>query len=637
MLQLKNLSKDFAGKPLFSNISWHLKKGERVGLVGENGAGKSTFMRIIAGQIEPSAGEIQLARSATVGYLPQDGIVARGTSLFEEALGAMGYLRDMERELAEMTLRLETVFHDDPLYPGLLDRFGHLQEEFRLKGGYAMEAEAGNVLRGLGFLPSDWERDCGEFSGGWQMRIALAKLLLQKPNVLLLDEPTNHLDIEARNWLEEYLCAHPWSVMLVSHDRFFLDQVCSRMAEIWNCTVTDYHCNYSNYLVQREERVSALREAKRRQDEEVQKMEEFISRFRYKADKAALVQSRMKQLDKIERIVLPPERKQIRFKFPDAPKSGRIVMELKGVTKAYGSNVILDGIDLAVEKGERVALVGHNGAGKSTLMRILAGGEFQRGDRIPGHNAFLDYFAQDQAQELTGSRTVYDELLADSPFDMVPHLRDMLGAFLFSGDDIQKRVEVLSGGERNRLALAKMLLRPANLLLMDEPTNHLDLFSKEVLLNALRSFGGTVVFVSHDRHFIDGLATRVVEVEGGQVTSFYGDYEYYLEKKGVASAAPTAKAPDPGSPAPVLREERLRQRGEEKERQKEERRRLKQTAELEAEIEIQESLLAQLDERMADPEFFRDHEAARSGSAEHAVITARIAHLYGRWEELQEP
>ncbi len=636
MLQLKNLSKDFAGKPLFSNISWHLKKGERVGLVGENGAGKSTFMRIIAGQIEPSAGEIQLARSATVGYLPQDGIVARGASLFEEALSAMGYLRDMERELAEMTLRLETVAHDDPLYPALLDRFGHLQEEFRLKGGYSMEAEAGNVLRGLGFLPSDWERDCGEFSGGWQMRIALAKLLLQKPNVLLLDEPTNHLDIEARNWLEEYLCAHPWSVMLVSHDRFFLDQVCSRMAEIWNCTVTDYHCNYSNYLVQREERVSALREAKRRQDEEVQKMEEFISRFRYKADKAALVQSRMKQLDKIERIVLPPERKQIRFKFPDAPKSGRIVMELKGVTKAYGTNVILDGIDLTVEKGERVALVGHNGAGKSTLMRILAGGEFQRGERIPGHNAVLDYFAQDQAQELTGSRTVYDELLADSPFDMVPHLRDMLGAFLFSGDDIQKRVEVLSGGERNRLALAKMLLRPANLLLMDEPTNHLDLFSKEVLLNALRSFGGTVVFVSHDRHFIDGLATRVVEVEGGQVTSFYGDYEYYLEKKGVASAAPTAKAPDPGSPAPVLREERLRQREEEKERQKEERRRLKQIAELEAEIEIQESLLAQLDERMADPEFFRDHEAARSGSAEHAVITARIADLYGRWEKLQE-
>jgi len=623
-------------KPLFSNISWHLKKGERVGLVGENGAGKSTFMRIIAGQIEPSAGEIQLARSATVGYLPQDGIVARGASLFEEALSAMGYLRDMERELAEMTLRLETVAHDDPLYPALLDRFGHLQEEFRLKGGYSMEAEAGNVLRGLGFLPSDWERDCGEFSGGWQMRIALAKLLLQKPNVLLLDEPTNHLDIEARNWLEEYLCAHPWSVMLVSHDRFFLDQVCSRMAEIWNCTVTDYHCNYSNYLVQREERVSALREAKRRQDEEVQKMEEFISRFRYKADKAALVQSRMKQLDKIERIVLPPERKQIRFKFPDAPKSGRIVMELKGVTKAYGTNVILDGIDLTVEKGERVALVGHNGAGKSTLMRILAGGEFQRGERIPGHNAVLDYFAQDQAQELTGSRTVYDELLADSPFDMVPHLRDMLGAFLFSGDDIQKRVEVLSGGERNRLALAKMLLRPANLLLMDEPTNHLDLFSKEVLLNALRSFGGTVVFVSHDRHFIDGLATRVVEVEGGQVTSFYGDYEYYLEKKGVASAAPTAKAPDPGSPAPVLREERLRQREEEKERQKEERRRLKQIAELEAEIEIQESLLAQLDERMADPEFFRDHEAARSGSAEHAVITARIADLYGRWEKLQE-
>jgi ATP-binding cassette subfamily F protein 3 len=632
MLHLKHLTKEFAGRPLFTDISWHLKKGERVGLVGENGAGKSTLMRIIAGQVEPSGGELMMARGATVGYLPQDGIVTRGRTLFEEGLSALTELQAIERELAELTTRLAVVPADAPGHDALLDRFGHLQEEFRLRGGYAMEAEVGNVLAGLGFSPADWGRDCGEFSGGWQMRIALARLLLKKPNVLLLDEPTNHLDIEARNWLEEYLKGYPYSVMLVSHDRFFLDQVCSRMTEVWNHTLTDYHCNYSTYLVQREERVTALREAKRRQDEEVQKLEDFISRFRYKADKAALVQSRIKQLEKIERIVLPPERKRIRFTFPEPPKSGRIVVELKGLTRAYGPRRVLDGVDIVIEKGERVALVGHNGAGKSTLMRVLAGGEFQEGERLLGHNVVLDYFAQDQAAELDGSRTAYEELLSGAPFAMVPRLRDILGAFLFSGDDVEKRVAVLSGGERNRLALAKMLLRPSNLLLMDEPTNHLDLFSKEVLLDALAGFPGTVVFVSHDRHFIDGLATRVVEVEGGQLASYHGDYEYYLAKK--AGPAETSPVPSPQSPVPVSKEDRQRQREEEKQRQREERQRQKQLSEVEAAIAAAETKLSDLEAAMADPAFFADPECARQGGEEHTLLTARIAALYGEWEKL---
>jgi ATP-binding cassette, subfamily F, member 3 len=649
MLHLKQLSKDFAGRPLFTAIDWHLKKGERVGLVGENGAGKSTLMRIIAGQVEQASGEMIFARGATVGYLPQDGIVTRGRALFDEAMSALGKLREIEREIDELTGRLEKVPHDHPDHGAMLERFGHLQEEFRLKGGYAMEAEVGNVLRGLGFLPADWQRDCGEFSGGWQMRIALARLLLMKPNVLLLDEPTNHLDIEARNWLEDYLKEYPFSVILVSHDRFFLDQVCHRISEVWNHTLTDYHCTYTRYLTAREERVSALREAKRRQDEEVEKIRDFINRFRYKADKASLVQSRIKQLEKIEPIVLPPERKRIRFRFPSPPKSGRIVMELKQLTRAYGDRVVLDGIDLTVEQGERIALVGHNGAGKSTLMRVLAGGDYQRGERTVGHNVDLDYFAQDQAEAMDVSRSAYEELLADAPFAMVPQLRDILGAFLFTGDDINKKVAVLSGGERNRLALAKMLLRPSNLLLMDEPTNHLDLFSKDVLLDALRSFTGTVVFVSHDRHFIDGLATRVVEVEEGRLTSYHGDYEYYLAKKATATpvsiaspvsqaggtAQPASSGPAPAPLPPSPKEERLRSREDEKQRQKEERQRQKKLTELEKEIEREERKLADLERKMNDPAFFADHEQARRAGEEHAAITAQIAELYEEWEKVQ--
>ncbi|HZV80990.1 MAG TPA: ABC-F family ATP-binding cassette domain-containing protein [Geobacteraceae bacterium] len=646
MLHLKRLSKDFAGTPLFTDISWHLKKGERVGLVGENGAGKSTLMRIIAGEVEHTAGELQFAKGATVGYLPQDGIVAKGKPLFQEVLGALADLQAMERELRSLTARLEILPHDDPGHGELLERYGHLQEEFRVRGGYAMEAEVGIVLTGLGFLPTEWDKECGTFSGGWQMRIALAKLLLKKPNVLLLDEPTNHLDIEARNWLEEYLCSYPYSVMLVSHDRFFLDSVCSRIVEVWNHDMTDYHCNYSTYLLQREARVDALREAKRRQDEEVEKLEDFIRRFRYKADKASLVQSRIKQLEKIERIVLPPERKKIRFRFPDPPKSGRIAMELKGVTKRYGEKVVLQGIDLTVESGEKIALVGHNGAGKSTLMKVLNGSDFQGGERTPGHNVIIDYFAQDQADALDVSRSAYDELYADAPYDTVPRLRDLLGAFLFSGDDIHKKVGVLSGGERNRLALAKMLLRPANLLLMDEPTNHLDLFSKDVLLDALRSFPGTVVFVSHDRHFIDGLATRVVEVEGGSLASYHGDYEYYLAKKGDMAGSPPASlpaqrslSPEPSAPNPLpaSKEERLRSREEEKQRQKGERARQKRIAEVEAAIEKAEQNLRQLEEQLADPAIAGDYAALQQLGKEHSDAEAHLAELYVEWEELQTP
>ena len=651
MLQLLNLSKDFAGNPLFCNISWHLKKGERVALVGENGAGKSTLMKIIAGLSEPTSGEIQFARGAKASYLPQDGIVTSGNLLFHEARSAFGELLTMEEELHRLGQELEQLPQVSPEHDQVLSRYGELQESFRHRGGYTIESEIGTVLKGLGFSQDDWYRDCCEFSGGWQMRIALARLLLQKPDVLLLDEPTNHLDIEARNWLEQYLCSYPGSVILVSHDRFFMDQVCSRIAEVWNHNLSDYHCSYSRYLIQRVERVAALREAKALQDEEIAKTEDFIRRFRYQANKASLVQSRIKQLDKVERIVLPPERRRIRFQFPPAPKSGKTVLELRGLVKSYGAHKVLDHVNLVVEKGERVALVGHNGAGKSTLMAVLAGAEHQAGDRIIGHNVVMDYFAQDQASVLDSGRSVWDEIYADAPYDMVPKLRDILGAFLFSGDDINKRVGILSGGERNRLALAKMLLRPSNLLLMDEPTNHLDLFSKEVLLDALRSFDGTVVFVSHDRYFVNGLAKRIVEVEGGQLESFYGDYEYYIEKKaGVASGdtkgpgsrgsqenpektGPQTLAPGP-LPVEVKKGDRLRDREEEKQRKREEQARQKQLSAVEVEIAAVEKEIARLEVEMNRPGFFDDPQRGAEAGEQHAASNIRLEELYKEWEGL---
>lgn len=633
MLQLVNLSKDFAGKELFSGISWHLRKGERVALIGENGAGKSTLMKIITGQEEPSSGNIQLAKGAVAAYLPQDGIVTSGQTLFLEARSALSHLLELESELHRLAAELEQCDNQDQANEQLLQRYGELQEQFRHLGGYSMEAEIGMVLGGLGFQQSDWQKDCGQFSGGWQMRIALARLLLQKPDVLLLDEPTNHLDLEARNWLEQYLCSYPGSVILVSHDRFFMDQVCSRISEVWNQTITDYHCSYSSYLIQREERVAALRQAKQRQDEEVEKAEDFIRRFRFQASRASLVQSRIKQLEKIERITLPPERKKIQFRFPPAPKSGRVVLELKGLSRSYGSNLVLNQIDLTIEKGERIALVGHNGAGKSTLMAVLAGGEYQSGSLTVGHHVVQDYFAQDQANVLDQQRTAYEELYADCPYEMVPRLRDILGAFLFSGDDIHKKVGVLSGGERNRLALAKMLLRPSNLLLMDEPTNHLDLFSKEVLLDALKGFDGTVVFVSHDRYFVNNLATRVVEVEAGSLTSYYGDYEYYLEKKGQQtqnqlenSLKMSTAESVPEKPGHVSREEQKRIRREEQAREK------RQKA-LEDEIAAVEQQLAELEKDMNQAGFFDDPERGQQAGEQHTDLNVRLGELYQQWEE----
>ena len=638
MLQLREIQKDFGGRKIFSGINWHIRPGDRIGLCGENGAGKTTLLRLLAGQVQADAGELQFAKGTTFGYLPQDGLAYSGRSLFAETRSALAPLLAMEAELTQLEKEIARSHG-----AVAMERYALLQEAFRQGGGYTMEMEIAKVLRGLGFAEADWDKPCEHFSGGWQMRIALARLLLQRPNLLLLDEPTNHLDLPARDWLESYLAAYPFSVVLVSHDRFFLDQVVSRIVEVWNGALTEYPGNYSQYLVERERRVSALQEAKTRQDEEIGKIEAFISRFRYQANKASLVQSRIKQLEKIERILVPPARKRIAFRFPEPPKGGRLAVALRNIDHGYGPLRVLQKVEVQVERGERLALVGANGAGKSTLMRLLSGAESpEQGEREAGHNLHLAYFAQDQAKTLDASRTVLEEITAAAPFEMVPKVRDILGAFLFSGDDVQKRVGVLSGGERNRLALAILLLRPANLLLLDEPTNHLDLKSKEVLLEALQGYSGTLVFVSHDRYFVDALATRVIEVGGGKAQSWFGNYEEFLRQKAALGDASHSaerveqKAVNGAAVADGRGEDQRLSHEERKEVKKLERRRQKELADLEATIEALERELAAQEQTMADPALYQDAQRWREISTRHNTLQEQIAEQYGRWEALQQ-
>src|SRR4051794_8161613 len=539
MIQLSDLTKIFGDRVLFDHVTWQIGDRERVGLCGPNGAGKTTLLKMMAGLDEPDSGAVLKPAALTVGYLPQDGLAHAGHSLFEEASGAFEELIAVKAEMHALEARLGDPAIPEAEHDEMLHRYSDLQDRFRLNDGYSIELKTATVLQGLGFSTSDFTRPTETFSGGWQMRIALAKLLLKQPNLLLLDEPTNHLDLEARNWLEEYLNAYPYAVILVSHDRFFLDAVVTRIADLTLRTLTDYHTNYSGYLAEHHERIEAMRKAKREQDEEVARVKMFIDRFRYQATKASQVQSRIKMLEKVVPIEVPPERKKINFNFPACAKSGRMVLELKHARKAYGDIAIFNDLNLHIERGDRIALVGPNGVGKSTLMRMLSGEEApDAGERTLGHNVVMQYFAQDEATRMDPAPTVYETLASGSPLQMVPMIRNILGGFLFSGDDVYKHVRVLSGGERTRLAVARMLLRPSNTLLLDEPTNHLDLDAKEVLLDALVDYGGTLIFVSHDRYFVERLATKIVEVGAGTAVMFPGTYKEFLYHKEHAGEAP---------------------------------------------------------------------------------------------------
>jgi ATP-binding cassette subfamily F protein 3 len=624
----------------------------------------------LAGLDEPDAGAIQRPNTLTIGYLPQDGLVHRGRTVVDEASLALKPILDIKAEMHALEGRLGDTSLADAEHDALLHRYSDLQDRFRIADGYQLELKVATVLRGLGFEPEAFGHLTDHLSGGWQMRLALAKLLLRQPDLLLLDEPTNHLDLDARNWLEEYLSRYPHAVILVSHDRYFLDAVVTRIADLSLRTLTDYYCNYSKYLEERDARLERLREAKRRQDEEVQRIQEFIDRFRYQATKASQVQSRIKMLEKVERIEVPPERKRIHFQFPPAARSGRMVIELRGARKAYEDKVVLRSVDLHLERGDRVALVGHNGAGKSTLMRLLSGEEApDSGTRIEGHQVVMQYFAQDEATRLDPTLTVYETLAAGSPMTMVPAIRNILGGFLFSGDDVYKKAGVLSGGERTRLAVARMLLRPSNTLLLDEPTNHLDIDSKEVLLDALTDYGGTLIFVSHDRYFVDRLATKIIEVGGGDAIVYPGGYEAWLWRKNnagatgaagaVGASAPRATdasatradasgalaaraAPGAGPrraspPAPAAAEgyqARRRDEAEQRKRAKARKALLDRIAELEARIGEHERAIKDLEAKMSAPGFYAQHETSRPVLDAHQALMWKVGELLGQWEML---
>lgn len=651
MLQLSSLTKGFGERTLFENVTWQIAAGDRVGLCGPNGAGKTTFLRMLADLDEPDAGTITKQTGLTVGYLPQDGINHAGRSLVDEARTAFQPLLNIQHSMHELEDQLADPKRSQAEHEEILERYSELQHQFRDLEGYTIDLEVTNVLNGLGFTTADLEKSTDTFSGGWQMRIALAKLILLRPHVLLLDEPTNHLDLEARNWLEDYLAGYPHALILVSHDRYFLDRVVTRIVEVAGRTLTPYVGSYSEYLVERDARLAVLRHQKKRQDEEIARIQHFIGRFRYKATKAAQVQSRVKMLEKIIPIDVPPEPKRVHFSFPDCRKSGRVALELQAIEKTYGSTVVLDRVDMQVVRGDRIALVGPNGAGKSTLMRMLAGAEPpDRGNRIEGHNLIAQYFAQDEATRLDPALTVYDTLGAESPTTMLPAIRNVLGGFLFAGDDVYKPVEVLSGGERTRLAVARMLLRPSNMLLLDEPTNHLDIESTNVLLDALTDFGGALVFVSHDRYFVERLATTVMEVGHGSATLYPGTYDEFLWSKAQrepsqpntppkAGSSTALEASDRSEPHPSNREtrEKRRQQAQVERRLKRERAaRDKRINELERRIADREGEIKEIEQTMAEPGFYDDRDAASPIIDRHQNLMWEVGHLMNQWEALQQ-
>ena len=657
-IQFSKISLAFDDRDILKDVSVNLKTGTKAALTGANGAGKSTLIKIMAGLVEPDSGKRTAQSGARIAYLPQSGLTHRGRTLKEEADLAFDYGYKIQNQIEEIGEKLKQIPSENVSAQNtFLEQHSALMETLENSGWYRRESLAESVLLGLGFSRNDFEKMTDAFSGGWQMRIALAKALMQQPDILLLDEPTNYLDIEARAWLEDFLQKYSGAFLLVSHDRYFLDVTINEVYELFNGELKCYPGNFSHYEKVRELELQTLIATYKKQQEEIEHLQSFVDRFRYKATKAAQAQERQKQLDKIVRIEIPESLKKIHFKFPAAPHSGRLVLQLDSVTKSYdGKTDVLSNIDLTIENGERVVAVGKNGAGKSTLLRIISEQDKNfSGTMTLGTGVQIGYFSQDSAETICGAETVLQYIENSCPLELVPKARDMLGAFLFRGDDVFKSLDVLSGGEKSRISLLKLLLRPVNFLVLDEPTNHLDMHSKDVLLDALKDFGGTVIFVSHDHAFIQNLATRVIELSPGHCRNFVGDYEYYLgriedEKNGTVghfsfetdskfAEKKSGKIPISNSAA----NEGAKQKSagaikwEKEKRLASERRKIeRQVEKLEAQIAAKENEKKSLEEKLAEPEIYSNGERAKEVQRKIAALAEELESLNAEWESAAE-
>ena len=639
-VQFSKVSLAFGERDILKDVTVYLQSGSKAALTGANGAGKSTLIKILAGIQDVDSGERIVQKGTRIAYLPQSGLVHHGCTLREEADKAFAWGYEIQKQIDSLGTQMQE-------HPEQSQRLAEEQEELLSKlensGWYRREGTCEQVLLGLGFSRDDFSKQTDEFSGGWQMRIALAKSLMCGPDILLLDEPTNYLDIEARNWLEQFLCDFKGGFLLVSHDRYFLDHTINEVYELFNGDLKRYPGNFTHYEEVRKVELESLIAAYELQQQEIHHLEEFIRRFGYKATKAAQAQDRQKQLDKMVRIEIPESLKKIHFTFPEAPHSGQLVLTLENICKQYGQNPpVVKNLDFVLEKGERLVVAGRNGAGKSTLLRIIAGQDKDYSGNVKlGAGVSVGYFSQDSAERITGSESILDRLESKCPLELIPKARDMLGAFLFRGDDVFKSIDVLSGGEKSRIALLELLLRPVNLLVLDEPTNHLDMHSKDVLLDALKDFGGTVIFVSHDRGFIEDLATRVLELHPGTYRNFPGDYRYYMQRLQDEADGVVSYGADMGEgKKPVIQEEaqsETKKSWEEQKKAASDRRKIEREVErMEKEIGTLEEKQKELHAKMALPEVYSNGEKARAVQQELEKTESEIEKLTAKWEELSE-